>query len=53
MTFRAVILCNPGQDVGNIDVTFYADSLSAAEVFVERMLDQLGLVAGYSLARID
>jgi hypothetical protein len=52
MTFRAAIIMFPGQDTGNIEVTFYADSVSAAEIYVERLLTQLGLKGNAVMACI-
>lgn len=52
MTYRAIILCNPGQDAGNIDITFYAESDKAAERWVERFMAQVGLRGGWTIAKI-
>lgn len=53
MNYRAIILCNPAQDVSNIDITFYAESDKAAERWVERFMAQVGLRGGWTLAKIE
>lgn len=51
-TYRAIILCHPGQDTANIDITFYADNDAAARLHIELFLRQCGLQGDAMIAQI-
>lgn len=51
-TYRVIAIVEPGSDIGNIDLTLYANSMEQAEANWNTICRQLGIRAAASIARI-